>query len=378
MKRDRFEVLDGLRGLLALFVVVGHCVQFIEQAPEFGRLPYLTFFRYLSGLSVPVFIVLSGFVICLPMAQGRVTEWGKFFERRAWRILPVFYVCFLASLAVAVWAGDLSHWEILGGSPKVLAPLFLIHDVWGGVPTNEPLWSMAVEFHIYFAVPLLIWAWKRYGVLTATLAAVTACWFAQGFANWFIGDSVRFYLYALFALGAGTAWLFVQTSPVAVAVREYITRPAFLAVSLILIAALVFGVGTGNNTAWMYPASLAGVWSCLLVLALCKGELPALQKPLLSRPMQSIGAASYSLYASHWVVLVALRHYFPMFEGVAAFPAFVALVAVAVPFCLLVAGLLHIAIERPTRTGYNWRHANRTRGILAGRVWNRVYPAQRA
>lgn len=377
MKTERYEVLDGLRGLLALFVVVNHCLQFVEQAPEFSALPSLAFLRNLGSLSVPIFIVLSGFVICLPMAQGRVTEWGKFFQRRAWRILPVFYVCFLASLGAALWAGDISKWEILGGTPIVLAPLFLLHDVWGGVPTNEPLWSMAVEWHIYFFIPLLMWAWRKYGVVSATLGAVAVCWIAQGFANWFIGDNVRFYLYALFALGAGSAWFFCQRSPMCLSVREYITRPAFLALTALLTGSLIFGVGRSANTAaWMYPASLAGLWSCCLVLALCDNGLPGMRKLLNSSPLQKIGAASYSLYASHWVVLVVLRQSFPAFEGIPSLSAFVGLWVVAFPACLLVAGLLHILVERPLRTGYNWRHAYRTRGILVRTVWSRLYGTQ--
>jgi len=52
-----------------------------------------------------VFIVLSGFSLAVAPARAgwRVTDMGKFFFRRAWRILPTYWPALLFSLAVAWW-----------------------------------------------------------------------------------------------------------------------------------------------------------------------------------------------------------------------------------------------------------------------------------
>src|ERR1700755_415744 len=93
----RLDSLDGLRGLLASYVMLSHLApfallpQWVQSAVSHG------------GAAVDVFFVLSGLVITqsLQRADGRAVP---FLIARSARIFPVFLVVFAASIVVAQWS----------------------------------------------------------------------------------------------------------------------------------------------------------------------------------------------------------------------------------------------------------------------------------
>lgn len=102
--------LDGLRGLAAVFVVLHHAfLQVVarDSLPVWATqvLQPLYFWRY----AVDLFIVLSGFCLMLPIVKGdgalRGGAW-KFFQRRAWRILPTYFLALGFSLIMAKYVVD--------------------------------------------------------------------------------------------------------------------------------------------------------------------------------------------------------------------------------------------------------------------------------
>ncbi len=90
--------LEGLRGLLAWWVVASHLLYFSGF--------YDTKLGGVLGLisrgheAVDGFIILSGFVIFLLLDKGR-NSYGVFLFRRFFRLFPVFILCFLAAVLVA-------------------------------------------------------------------------------------------------------------------------------------------------------------------------------------------------------------------------------------------------------------------------------------
>src|SRR4051794_40542870 len=92
----QLNFLDGLRGLSALYVAAYHAFLFTGHAGDAEKhLPVIGWFLLYGYLGVPVFIVLSGFVLMLPVvSRGRGLELPggarKFIRRRARRILPPY------------------------------------------------------------------------------------------------------------------------------------------------------------------------------------------------------------------------------------------------------------------------------------------------
>src|SRR5262245_2559818 len=90
-------VLDGLRGLLTLLVLIHHVVGAVvyNVPPAEAGLwkPEIAFVQG-TAIALPIYFVISGFVIFLPAARGdgRLGDLGSYAVRRVARIVPAYYI----------------------------------------------------------------------------------------------------------------------------------------------------------------------------------------------------------------------------------------------------------------------------------------------
>lgn len=105
MSKMHLRGLDGLRGIAALMVVLGH-VELIKKVYNFhnvydGGGP---FFLYLGSHAVTFFFVLSGFLITFLLIKEKekvgTISVKKFYLRRILRIWPVYYLLFILGFIV--------------------------------------------------------------------------------------------------------------------------------------------------------------------------------------------------------------------------------------------------------------------------------------
>jgi peptidoglycan/LPS O-acetylase OafA/YrhL len=160
--RPRFDFLHGLRGLAALAIVLFHATLNAQGSsnPVLRALQQPLLHGYLA---VSVFLVLSGFLLAVPVVtngfalRGGI---GGFLRRRAIRILPPYYAAYVLDLlffAGAIWlagvtgldpGGTVRHQREVGfGWSSVAAHLLLIHNAsfeWV-VGMDAMLWSIACE-----------------------------------------------------------------------------------------------------------------------------------------------------------------------------------------------------------------------------------------
>jgi peptidoglycan/LPS O-acetylase OafA/YrhL len=300
----RLDCLDGLRGALAVYVLLSH------MAP-FAVIPGCAA-RVLShgGAAVDVFFILSGLVITrsLESYQGRARP---FLIARAARIFPLFLVLF--SLAVAVQllpaSFDRMGWIPSGGSARsiwssgwpanwaveIAAHLTMTHglfpngalpDVW--VSFLGAAWSLSAEWQFY----LLALSLARLGLGMRGMVAVLLGLGALGLL-WDIAapDTLRFSRAflpnkaAYFALGVASAAL---VTPGAGTPRLY---GGVLAVTLGLCAA------RGGLDKLLPPLA----WT-LCLAAQTRPDvrgLAVLARLLRARVMTWLGAVSYGLYLAN-------------------------------------------------------------------------------
>jgi peptidoglycan/LPS O-acetylase OafA/YrhL len=116
--RLRLEFLDGLRGLAALYVVFHHVSLFSPSSPNPSILLHVFIKLYTHVLAfghqaVVVFIVLSGYVLMLPVARTQDGHMPKgvwdYFKRRARRILPPYYAALILSFLLRLFLGFNIH-----------------------------------------------------------------------------------------------------------------------------------------------------------------------------------------------------------------------------------------------------------------------------
>lgn len=160
---NHLAVLDGLRGLAILIVVAFHA---LYVNPAHGLVARLTGYALLGGwMGVPIFFVLSGFLISYPFLKGRAADSRFWYPkgyvlRRAAKILPPFYLSILIFL-VFYWClyqdpryfRSAGMWSIGLGNFLPISPNF-----------NGIYWSLVVESHFYVVLPLLFWITRGFSV----------------------------------------------------------------------------------------------------------------------------------------------------------------------------------------------------------------------
>jgi peptidoglycan/LPS O-acetylase OafA/YrhL len=145
MGKHRFGTLDGLRGIAAFVVLIGHM-----SGPFFHIVPH-------GYLAVDLFFLMSGFVIAGAYEQKLLAGWAlrSFFAARLKRLWPLYALSFVVSIVCYLImrslrpAGNFLFPSLPLTSVVAMGLLFLPQFVrYGGgglFPLNPAAWSLSVE-----------------------------------------------------------------------------------------------------------------------------------------------------------------------------------------------------------------------------------------
>jgi peptidoglycan/LPS O-acetylase OafA/YrhL len=343
----RLECLDGLRGVLALYVLLVH------MAPYAVLPDWLAWGMSHGVAAVDLFFVLSGLVIAQSLDRF-AGQPGRFLMARVARLYPVFLVVFAAALVVQPlscrfelmpWLPWTSAARIICVKgwpptwlPEILAHLSMTHglfpsailpDAW--VSFLGSAWSLSVEWQFYFVALITP---RRYLIgLLILLACAGTVWQAAGPLEWqfsraFLPNQAHY-----FALGVAS---------VAVVRRQ--SRASVL-YGAVLAFALMTCLLAGSPVKVLPPL----IWTVCLAVQLCTRPriLRVLAQALGSRVCLWLGAISYCVYLVnepiHKVaagVLAGFVHGDGLLFTVMWIPA-----AIGLP--VLVSAGLHICLEQP-------------------------------
>ncbi|HYR23900.1 MAG TPA: acyltransferase [Chthoniobacterales bacterium] len=157
--RERQPGLDLLRALAIIVVVIYHGGLFGFKLP--GRVD-----RW-GWIGVDLFFVLSGYLIggqlLAPLARGQSINFGRFFARRALRIMPAYFVVLAIYFLLPSWREfpEMSQplWKFLLSVQNIA-----LH---GGTAFSHA-WSLAVEDQFYLCLPfilLFVNRWPRAAII---------------------------------------------------------------------------------------------------------------------------------------------------------------------------------------------------------------------
>ena len=157
--RERQPGLDLLRALAIVVVVIYHAALFGFKLP--GRVD-----RF-GWIGVDLFFVLSGYLIggqlLAPLARNQSINLGRFFARRALRIMPAYFAVLAIYFLLPSWREypEMSQplWKFLLSVQNIA-----LH---GGTAFSHA-WSLAVEDQFYLALPfilLFVNRWPRAAVI---------------------------------------------------------------------------------------------------------------------------------------------------------------------------------------------------------------------
>ncbi len=346
----RLECLDGLRGVLAVYVLLGHMAPFADL-PVWMQWPVSH-----GAAAVDLFFALSGLVIVqsLDRAGGRA---APFLAARAGRIFPVFLPVF--ALAVAVeplscgfdampwlsWTST-AHSICVSGWPGTWAeeiaahltmthglyPAAILPDVW--VSFLGSAWSLSAEWQFYVLAVLV--PRRRLLTVLLLLAAAGTAWRLAGpdiwqFSRAFLPNQAHY-----FALGVASAGV-VRRQPGSI---------------------LRYGVAAGVTLVVAATAGAAGkmvpplAWTACLAMQLgASAGLLRIGRDTLASPVCLwLGALSYCIYLVnepiHKVIGLTLAG---VARGDAALFTLIWIpAAIGVP--ILVSAALHAWLEQPVLT----------------------------
>ena len=291
---QRFEALDGWRGVCALLVALWHF-------QVGGHLDQVAAFRS-SYLFVDFFFVLSGFVIAYSAEDGLDAGGSRwtFLRKRFARVWPLHAAMLAVMVSQEFVRQRLEGWSFPDARrPHDIAPnLALLHGLGfeKHLTWNWPSWSISVEMALYLAFALGFLATpRRWRTPIAIMVVAGAITMIGLFSPRYMGGAETFGL-ARGAAGFFTGYL-VQ--------RLWRMRPSRAGTwgEVAMAAAVVGFLAVSGETVVSLAAPLvfgAAVW----VFA---AEGGAISRALKSAPGLKLGAWSYSIYLVHAPVIVSLH-----------------------------------------------------------------------
>jgi peptidoglycan/LPS O-acetylase OafA/YrhL len=317
---DRVASLTGIRAVAAILVVGTHA------AYTTGK--YTHGYWGLVGarleIGVPIFFVLSGFLLFRPWVKSAATggqppSLSRYARHRVRRIMPAYIVTVL-------FAYVLYHFRTAGPNPghswtgllRNLTLTQIYTDGYLGKYLHQGLtqmWSLAVEAAFYVALPLLAYVllvlicrrrWQPKLLLGAVLAMtlISPAWLVLVHTDHWFPDGARLWLPTYLAwFLAGMSLAVMQ----AMGVRCY----AFAAIPLALICYFIVATPIGGAPTTS-PSSMRealvktcfyAVIAALAVAPLALGEQGWYYRLLATRPMVWLGEISYEIFLIHLVTM---------------------------------------------------------------------------
>jgi len=336
--------VDALRGLSALAVLVCHIGAYWSFLSFPGKGLQLT---EIGAHGVDVFIVLSGFCLALPLVgPERQLSTRQFLGRRAWRILPAYWVALGLAATLAIMPAT---WHLLVAEPAtgwdLLTHIFGLQTVF--VPTlgaiNGSLWSVSLEMQLYLVFPIAVWLWRRWGSVpllgVATLLAIGWDWLGgaltmSGPLEGFLGDHHALPARLVqFVAGMAMARIVVEG-------RAWTSWPGLVVGGLAGAAATL--VTTLEAPQWL--DSLAWGIAGALLIGVFSG--PWVSARLLSG-LEAFGRRSFSFYLLHQPLLLLASGAVALIPG--GWPVQLLLGGVLVTALIsLAAELLYRTVELPS------------------------------
>jgi len=353
--------LDSLRALAALYVVIFHSLQVLN--PILGNYHGLTLFiagpfRY-GHSAVGLFIVLSGFSLMIPVARSsgelRGGAW-KFFGRRAKRILPPYYAALGLSLLLIhllLWQKTGSGWDadIPVTKGDIWTHLLMLQDIFSPIKIDGPLWSISVEWRIYFLFPvfiLLFRSWGGWKVVAGVLVTASLVFLSfQHYGLTSLYNTMPVY-FALFTMGMMACEIGLGHQKRLSELRDKTSWLALWAAASLVFLGLLFKWRANISPTHLFlQDTAAGVVAALLLIALSKPGASRLRDALSWKPLVFVGTFAYSIYLIHMPLAQMIWQYglHPLHKGFLG--TYFLMIVVGLPLILGVSYLFFLAVERP-------------------------------
>jgi len=313
--KRHLAALDSLRGIGLIWIFADHYV-------------YPTFYVLYGWIGLWIFFALSGFLItdgllkmkALPVGQ----YFGRFYAKRAFRILPAFVVFFTISVALYF----IFRHGYPGDTPLKRIWIYIVTFTFNYYPGPSSvwfahLWSLSLEEQFY-----VIWPWLVFFLPMKWLKRIAPCWILVApvlrlIFRWHYAGNVEFYVeFSLvsqadaFAIG-GCVAIFRDKLPRQSKKLMWMMTAAVIAIGLVNYFTGASAAGSywrtlgwpgapKFNYQYVWGFSVINIWAATLILCCLQGTAPTF---LNFTPLVFLGRISYGAYLSH-VPLLGVYYYY--------------------------------------------------------------------
>jgi peptidoglycan/LPS O-acetylase OafA/YrhL len=356
---ERVAALDGLRGILAMMVLVAH--YFGEVAHGVAGLTF-------AWIAIRMFFVLSGFLMANIILRhiSSPSFFPVFYMRRACRTLPVYLVL----LAIVFTASHVFRQEPWMEADRVMPLWSFLTFTQGfvmiarddfGIDWLTPTWTLTVEEQFYLVAPLICLLTPRRH-LPAVLGAMVVA--SIGFRVVAFETDLMPAMAGLVILPAAMhsmflgmiAALLLRSARIDWARWDIVLRVAPVA-CLGLVFAIKWLDGTGYRWFELAGVPLVSVACALYLMAIVRNapEAESLKGPRLG----VLGRLSYSIYLLHVPVLGLMHGLVLGGRPDIGTPAQLLVTLMAVPVALGLAWVVNRLVEQPMiEYGRRWRFSS--------------------
>lgn len=341
MQNERYEVLDGLRGIAAICVMLIHL-----PTGRHALMPH-------AAISVDLFFILSGFVLTRSYRdrlRGGMSAWS-YFKRRIIRLYPMFFagmVIGVASMVVAIRMSN-SGYPLRSYVSSVISNFLFVPyfgaygtpnmtDLYGPhlgltvgeiFPSNLPAWSLF--FELVGSMALLYLIKLRRGTLRSVILDSAALVILMGVLSSYAqgrlelsfnqGWSTTHFFGGYFRVIFGFAFgIYLATMREDVIPKWGHSVNGVLRTDFILYILFVGLIATPWGIKGLVPAALTFIASPILVW---RGKALHPSGPLMRNAARFLGWISYPIYCLHYPIGRLLFLAIPTFrqhpfEGTAA------------------------------------------------------------
>ncbi len=335
----RVDSLTGIRAVAALLVVLTHAAYTTGKYPQ----GYVGLVYSRMEIGVPIFFVLSGFLLFAPWVKaaasgGPAPSVRRYAWHRVRRIMPAYAITVIAAYL-------LYHFRTAGPNPGhtweglfrnlTLSQIYTDHYLYSYLHQGlTQMWSLAVEVAFYVALPLLAYLllvllcrrrWRP-GLLLAGLAGlamVSPAWLILVHTTDFLPDGAGLWLPVYLAWFVG-GMVLAALQPLGV--RAYALACVPLAVvSYLIVSTPIAGEPTTSPAELreaLFKTAFYAVIATLVVAPLAlreEGTRYGLYVRVMgSRPMVFLGEISYEIFLIHLIVMELVMVQilrFPIYTG---------------------------------------------------------------
>lgn len=333
MEKQKLPLIQLLRGFAALLVLFHHGSGI---GTEYLQGQYLNNIFSAGWIGVDIFFVLSGFIIFYVHHSdfGRRDRLKKFYLKRSIRVYPVYWI--VAAVLIALFTVMPSWGEGYETKTDVIIKSLLLF------PQDDSrvmgvAWTLEREIFFYLIFSALIFLKPKFSIVlgSAWIAGIvlsaTGIFNDMNFALNFIFDSYNLE----FILGSVVAYLVLKFKFKQHLIYLYAGIAGFAISWYLILQGVLVKFDVSSNIA-------LGFSCALIVLGVASADIN--RRSHIPRGSVLIGDASYSIYLTHYYVLLFI---FKLVQGSGLSIGNTFMISIAIIVAGALGILFHLLIEKP-------------------------------